>query len=128
MSSTISQRINVPEKWQNQEEYLHNRQLKRNKESLAGLAFIGYIDAREAYRLKQEIHWTEKRITTLQIIASDYNGIVELAMYPKIKVDGRAEPILEIIDWLEFSFVLIPISFGPKSSLLKEVLEKLELE
>ncbi len=120
--------LNLPEAWNNTEGYLAHRKLKLEASSETGLTFIGYMGARSAYQLPFDIKLTKQVIAALYALADEYDGLLELAMYPRIKVNGRHEPLLEVVDWQGLHFVLVPINYGPKSILFQKVLNVLNNE
>ena len=112
--------------WQDKQAYLNFVKL-RERPSVAGLPFLGYLNDREAYRLPYGINYNEKTLAILESLAVGLGGKLEMGYYPKISLLESGEDILEIIDWQEIHFVLILSSYKNKTILIQSVLEAIVL-
>lgn len=112
--------------WQDRQAYLSFVKL-RERPTVAGLPFLGYLNNGEAYRLPYGVKYNEKTLTIFEKLAVDLGGKFEMGYYPKISLLESGEVILEIIDWQDFHFVIILSSYKSKSILLQKVLEAIVL-
>ncbi len=108
--------------WKDKKSYLEYLDL-RQQPKVAGLPFLGYMEGREAYRLPFQLEFNETTLDVLNLLALEYGGTLELSFYPKILVTDWFEPLVELFDWQEIPFLLIPSDYPLKSILVRDVLE-----